>query len=256
MEFLNHHQKMAERMLSPSQQQQQAQQMEAKRPRLDATSAVGGPQPQDGSPYVHLQHNFFPIDPSNSTIVISKSEYEAVKQEVRTFFSLKRIKSKFFTAFFHPLCLHVTPLIMHLPILHSIMPASPPSKVLTLKQTLSDFRGSMEAEMSQLKKENKSLKEHISKCQCGCKQPGNPAGHLNYNNTTTTNNNVVNNTDKSSEDENNSFGESLIHVVSAVVASHSFCCIFPEYPQQSRHSIIPPRPTTFHHPSVFYHTPP
>lgn len=86
MEFLNHHQKMAERMLSPSQQQQQTQQqMEAKRPRLDATSAVGGPQTQDGSPYVHLQHNFFPIDPSNSTVVISKSEYESVKQEVTRF---------------------------------------------------------------------------------------------------------------------------------------------------------------------------
>ena len=81
MEFLSHHQKMAERILSPS-QQQQAQQMDAKRPRLDATSAVGGPQSQDGTPYVHLQHNFFPIDPSNSTIVISKSEYESVKQEV------------------------------------------------------------------------------------------------------------------------------------------------------------------------------
>ena len=72
---------------------------------------------------------------------------------------------------------------------------------MNLKQTLSDFRGSMEAEMNQLKKENKSLKEHISKCMCGCKQSSN--NQLNFNNNNSTNNN----TEKCSEDGNNSFGK-------------------------------------------------
>ena len=80
MDFLSH-QKMAERMLSPSQQQQQQSQMDAKRPRMDGAGSVGGP-PQDGTPYAHLQPNFFPIDPNTATIVLSKSEYEAIRQEV------------------------------------------------------------------------------------------------------------------------------------------------------------------------------
>ncbi|ESN93794.1 hypothetical protein HELRODRAFT_193970 [Helobdella robusta] len=153
MDFLSHHQKMAERMLSPSQQQQQPLQMDGKRQRIDGANSVGGPQ-QDSSPYLHLQPNFFPIDPSNSTIVVSKSEYESIRQEV-----------------------------------------------VGLKQTLTDFRTNIESELLQLKKENITLKEQVSKCSCGCKQKSHYTGTSNNDKLSEDDSNLNNSLEKGLEDE-------------------------------------------------------
>lgn len=136
MDFLTH-QKMSERMLSPALQNMEAAQA-AKRQRVDAHS--------QGPNYDHLPAvNFFPVD--TSSVVVSKTEYEVMKQEV-----------------------------------------------VNLKQTLTEFRSSVETELEQLKKENKLLKSQVARCTCGCR-------------TRPANQNQTN--DKSSEDDSNlqtSFG--------------------------------------------------
>src|SRR6218665_1095157 len=134
MDFLTH-QKMSERMLSPAFKNMDAAQA-AKRQRVEANS--------QGPNYDHLPVNFFPVD---TTVVVSKAEYELMRQEV-----------------------------------------------VNLKQTLNEFRSSVEAELEQLKKENKLLKSQVARCTCGCR-------------TRPANQNQTN--DKSSEDDSNlqtSFG--------------------------------------------------
>lgn len=128
MDFLTH-QKMSERMLSPALQNMDAAQA-AKRQRVEANS--------QGPNYDHLPVNFFPVD---TTVVVSKAEYELMRQEV-----------------------------------------------VNLKQTLNEFRSSVEAELEQLKKENKLLKSQVARCTCGCR-------------TRPANQNQTN--DKSSEDDSN-----------------------------------------------------
>jgi hypothetical protein len=95
MDFLVH-QKMSERMLSASQQQQQQQQPPplnlesqsggSKRSRVDP--GVGG---YDHSPAV----NFYPMVEPTSSVVLTRSEYETMRQEV---VNLKRMLADFRSA--------------------------------------------------------------------------------------------------------------------------------------------------------------
>ena len=80
MDFLSH-QKMTERMLSPQTHAVDVAQA-AKRQRMEASG--------QGSTYDHLPVNFFPLD--SSTVVVSKTEYEVIRQEV---VNLKQTLSEF-----------------------------------------------------------------------------------------------------------------------------------------------------------------
>ena len=130
MDFLMH-QKMSERMLSTP-QNIDASQSGAKRSRVETNHQQGGgatPGGGGGGGYDHTPVNFFPVD-ATSSVVMTKTEYEVMKQEV-----------------------------------------------VTLKRTLNDFRGSVDAEIGMLKKENKALKKQVSSCTCVCKKGPNNRGN-------------------------------------------------------------------------------
>ena len=142
VDFLTH-QKMPNQMLLQNLEEAHA----SKRQRTDNQS----------SGYNHSPAVFFPTIDATPSVVVSKSEYETMKQEIAN-----------------------------------------------LKQTIGEFRTSVDGEINQFKKENKQLKTQVAKCTCGSRSKADHGEHL---------------ADRSSEDDSNfgKPGENFRHLCASLL---------------------------------------
>lgn len=110
------HQKMSERMLVSHQQAQPPLNLESGTAQSSTGNKRSRVEQGGGTGYEHSSMvNFYPVaDPTTSSVVLTRTEYEAMRQEI-----------------------------------------------ISLKRMLSEFRGTVDAEIEMLKKENKILKRQV-----------------------------------------------------------------------------------------------